>query len=425
MPFSIALSGLNAASADLAVTGNNIANAETTGFKESRAEFVDVYAIAYQGMTATTPGSGVRLAGITQEFSQGDSSYTGNSLDLMINGQGFFQVQGVNGDINLTRSGAFHLDRTSTMVNSGNQALLAYNYNNVTDSYNLENPQPIRVNADIGMPAATEVINGQFNLPANETPIDPVAIPFLATDQTTYHNATASTVYDSLGNAHTATIYFRKVIPDAANTWESYTYVNGNEVVPTGLAPGDPAVITFNSAGQLASVVPSLPSTPNVISYQGLTLPGPSADPLALSLDLTDSTQYGSAFATNDLTQDGYGTGRLSGIDIDDSGVIFARYTNGVSDILGKVALASVNNPSGLRQTGDSNWAETYDSGNAINGEALNGDFGSISAGTLESSNVDIAKQLVNLIIAQRNYQANAQVISTANTVTQTIINMR
>ncbi len=425
MPFSIALSGLNAASADLAVTGNNIANAETIGYKESRAEFVDVYAIAYQGMTDTTPGSGVRLADITQEFSQGDASYTGKNLDLMINGQGFFQVEDPNGDTYLTRAGAFHLDRTSTMVNSSNQALLAYNYNTATSSYNLEDPQPIRINADIGMPSATDRINAQFNLPVNETAFDPAVVPFNPTDQASYHNATASTVYDSLGNTHTATVYFRKVIPESANTWESYTYVNGNEMVPAGLTAGDPALVTFDSAGQLSSVTPSLATEPNVIAFQSLTLPGPNANPLAFSMDLTDSTQYGSPFSTNDLTQNGYGTGRLSGIDIDDAGVIYARYTNGVSDTLGKVALASVNNPTGLRQAGDSNWIETYESGNAINGEALNGDYGSISAGTLESSNVDIAEQLVNLIIAQRNYQANAQVISTANTITQTIINIR
>lgn len=423
MPFSIALSGLNAASANLSVTGNNIANAETTGFKESRTEFVDVYAIAYQGITDTTPGSGVRLAGITQQFSQGNTSYTGNSLDMMVNGQGFFQVQDPNGDRFLTRAGEFHLDRSNTIVNNRNQELLAYSYDTTIGSFNLEDPSPLQVVADVGAPSATTTIEAQFNLPSGETAFDPVAVPFVATDATTYHNATATTVYDSLGNSHTATLYYRKIEPATNNVWEAYTYVDGNEVIPSGGATGDPALLTFDTAGQLLTVSPSDGDPTFGIDYEDHLISG--ADNLSLTLDLSNSTQYGDGFATNDLIQDGYTTGRLSGIDIDEGGVIFARYTNGVSDTLGKVALASVNNPTGLQQAGDSNWVETFESGDMINGEALTGDFGSISAGALESSNVEIAEQLVNLIIAQRNYQANAQVISTADTVTQTIINIR
>ncbi len=424
MPFSIALSGLNAAATDLAVTGNNIANAETTGFKESRTEFVDAYAIAYQGITETTPGSGVRIAAITQQFSQGTSQYTGNSLDLMVNGQGFFQVQDPNGDQFLTRAGEFHLDRNNYLVNNRDQSLLAYSYNNITQAFNLEDPSPIQVNTDVGQPSATSMIEAQFNLSANETEFDPVAVPFSATDPTTYHNATATTVYDSLGNSHTATIYFRKITPAASNLWEAYTYVDGQEMLPSNaLASGDPALLTFSTTGDLTSVIPNDGDPPTAITYQNFAIAG--ADDLVLSMDMNSTTQYGSPFSVNDLVQDGYTTGRLSGIDIDDSGVIYARYTNGTSDILGKVALASVNNPTGLQQAGDSNWVTTFDSGDAINGEAQTGDFGSISAGALEASNVELAEQLVNLIVAQRNYQANAQTISTADTVTQTIINIR
>ncbi len=160
------------------------------------------------------------------------------------------------------------------------------------------------------------------------------------------------------------------------------------------------------------------------VTYDALAMTNGAAN-VTLTQDYADLTQFGGDFAVNSLFQDGYATGRLTGLDIADTGVVSARYTNGQSTALGKIALANFANVQGLRQLGDTNWAETFSSGGALVGEAGTASFGLVQSGALESSNVDIAEQLINLITAQRNFQANSQVISTADTITQTIINIR
>jgi flagellar hook protein FlgE len=242
------------------------------------------------------------------------------------------------------------------------------------------------------------------NLNSSEVP---PTVPFDPTNPESYNrSSTSTTVYDSLGNAHTQTMYFRKT---AANAWDQYTYIGGNQV-------GAANTMTFDTAGNLTSS-PTVPATP----YD----PGNGAAPINLTLDFTGTTQYGQSFGVNNISQDGYTSGRLAGVDIDTDGVIFARYTNGQSAALGKVALAKFNNQQGLRQIGNSNWSESFESGTPQLGEAGTSSFGQIQSGALESSNVDIAAQLVNLITAQRNFQANAEVISTADSATQTVINIR
>jgi len=228
-----------------------------------------------------------------------------------------------------------------------------------------------------------------------------------------YNSSTSTTLYDSLGNAHTATMYFRKDTssPPIANQWEQYLYIDGVAQAPT--AGGD--TLTFNGTGALTG---GGSKTYDVTWTNG-------AAPQTFELDFTGTTQFGSSFAVNNLTQDGYTTGRLAGVDIDNEGIVFARYTNGQSSALGKVAMAKFNNQQGLRQVGDSNWAESFASGQPQFGEAGTSSFGQIQSGALEASNVDIAAQLVNLITAQRNFQANAEVISTSDAVTQTVINIR
>jgi flagellar hook protein FlgE len=234
-------------------------------------------------------------------------------------------------------------------------------------------------------------------------------------DATSYNHSTSITVYDSLGTAHQATMYFRKT---SDNNWDGYLYVGGSNVT-FGPAPGSAAFpLEFDASGTLID-----PAT-GTLTLNAYTPPG-GAGPMTLTLDFSDATQYGSAFSVNNLNQDGYASGRLSGVDIDSDGIVFARYTNGQSLAIGKVALAKFNNPQGLRPDGDTNWVETFPSGNAQLGEANTSSFGSIQSGALESSTVDIAEQLVNLIMAQRNFQANAEVITTADAITQTVINIR
>jgi len=218
-------------------------------------------------------------------------------------------------------------------------------------------------------------------------------------------------MYDTLGNAHTSTIYFTKT---AANNWDARVYVDGTSVTHGGNAAFP---LAFGSSGALTS--PALGS----VALDAFTPTGGAAN-MNVTMDFTGSTQFGASFAVNDLSQDGYTSGRLAGVDIDNEGVVFARYTNGQSSALGKVAMAKFNNSQGLRQIGNNSWSESFQSGSVQLGEAGTSSFGQIQSGALESSNVDIAEQLVNLITAQRNFQANAEVISKADTITQTIINI-
>ena len=254
------------------------------------------------------------------------------------------------------------------------------------------------------------------------------ALAFDPTNGLTYNHSTSTTIYDSLGTAHTMTMYYVKTA--LPGEWDVYTYIDGtgpaNNVIPSSVGapvPPEAARLTFDSAGALVPGVGDVSAT-GTVSYAAFP-PGGGAAPLNLTFNYGNTTQYGTDFAVNNLTQNGFTAGRLSGVDIDNTGVVFARFTNGQSLALGKVAMAKFNNPQGLRQLGDTSWAETFTSGDVQLGEAGSSSFGLFQSGGLENSNVDIAEQLVNLITAQRNFQANAQVITTADAVTQTIINIR
>jgi flagellar hook protein FlgE len=406
MPFRIALSGLNAAQTDLSVTGNNIANASTAGFKGARTEFSDVYAVAFEGISNLATGNGVSVTGITQDFSQGNIDFTERNLDVSVSGQGFFVMKDSSGQ-SYTRAGAFHIDRDGYIVNQGSQRLQVFPAIS-GGGFNTGVLSDMQLSTSDGPPQATSTIDARLNLSSADSV--PATVPFDPADPTSFNNSTSTVIYDSLGTQHTSTLYYVKsAVP---NQWDTYQYVDGNVVASGGVSP---ISITFNPDGSLAG--------PTNIAYDAIPS-GTGALPLQFSVNYANSTQFGSAFAVNGLSQDGFSTGRLSGIDIDDEGVIFARFTNGQSNPLGKVALANFANVGGLRQQGDTAWAQSFDSGDLILGEANTASFGLIQSGALEASNVDIAESLVNLITAQRNFQANAQVISAADTVTQTIINI-
>ncbi|MBK6348318.1 MAG: flagellar hook protein FlgE [Steroidobacteraceae bacterium] len=400
MPFRIALSGLNAASADLSVTANNVANVSTAGFKSSRAQFADVFSIGAQGI-----GNGVRIASVNQQFEQGGIDFTDNALDLAISGQGFFTLSD-NGSLVYTRAGAFGVDREGFVVNSKNQRLQIYPPTG-TGTFNTGSLTDLRLTTTDSAPQATGLVEMTVNLPAGAAlPTNPVFDPL---DPSSFTQSTSMTVYDSLGSAHTSTYYFVKgAVPGA---WDVHTYIDGNAV-------GGANALSYTSAGLLSAPAGGLITLP---AYD----PANGAAPMNLTVDLGDSTQFGGPFGVNALTQDGYAAGRLASIDINPEGVVFARFTNGRSTELGKVVLSNFPNPQGLRQLGDSNWSESFSSGDAIRGEAGSASFGLLQAGALEASNVDLTEELVNMITAQRNFQANAQMISTADSVTQTIINIR
>ncbi|WP_455234523.1 flagellar hook protein FlgE [Thiogranum longum] len=405
MPFRTALSGLNASSAELRVIGNNVANSSTTGFKESRAEFADIFATSNLGVTANAIGTGVRVASVSQQFTQGNVEFTDNNLDLAINGQGFF-IMNDNGINVYTRAGQLGVDRDGFVVNNQQQQLNIFQADvngNITGATG-----PLQLDRSDIAPQATTQIDVGANLDASLS-APPTAV-FDPADASSYNNSTSLTVYDSLGSAHLATMYFVKSA--TPNQWDVRLYMDGT-------AQGGPNTIEFDSAGAIDTT--TFPSTFNI----GGINPGTGAAPMSLSLDFATASQYGSPFNVNQLTQDGFATGRLSGIDISDTGVITSRFTNGQSRTLGQVAIATFNNSQGLRQLGDTSWAETFDSGAPLVGAPGAGAAGLIESGALEGSNVDLTEQLVGLITAQRNFQANAQVITTADTITQTIINIR
>jgi flagellar hook protein FlgE len=405
MPFRLALSGLNAAQADLSVTANNIANTATAGFKGSRAEFAELFSVSPQGVSSAAIGNGVRVSNVSQQFAQGNIDFTDSSLDLALSGQGFF-ILNDGGALAYTRAGAFQVDRDGYVVNSQNQRLQVYPPT-ADGSFNTGSLNDVQLVTSESAPAATTEAEVVLNLPGNAA--QPTTAPFDPADLNSYNHATSLTTYDSLGAAHTATLYFVKTAN--VNEWTTQLHVDGTAV-------GTAQTLQYSNTGAL--------TTPagGQITFPAYT-PATGAAPMNMTFDFARSTQYGDNFNVNAVTQDGYTTGRLIGIDIDASGVVQARFTNGRSLSLGQVALANFANPQGLQQLGDTNWAETFGSGQAVRGQAGNSGFGLVQSGALEASNVDITEQLVNMITAQRNFQANAQMISTADAITQTIINIR
>ncbi|MEL7024007.1 MAG: flagellar hook protein FlgE [Pseudomonadota bacterium] len=405
MVFRIALSGLNAAATDLGVTANNIANVNTTGFKESRAQFAEVFAVGTQSVSSSAAGSGVRLSEISQQFTQGNIDFTQNSLDLAISGEGFF-VLNDGGQRLYTRAGAFSVDREGFVVNPTGLRLQSYPVG-ADGLFNTGNLTDLQLQTGSNPPQETGNIEFGVNLPADEAqPVNPVFDP---ADASSFNYTTAVTIFDSLGAAHTATSYFIKGANP--NEWTVQTTIDGNLV-------GTQQAVTFGPDGRLQAPVGGAITLPAYDPLNGATT-------LDVTLRFVETTQFGESFGVNSVIQDGFTTGRLTGLEVSSTGVIFAQFSNGQSTSLGRLALARFTNPQGLQQDGDTNFAESFESGDAALGDAGTARFGLIQAGALEASNVDLTAQLVNMITAQRNFQANAQMISTADTVTQTVINIR
>ncbi|MCX7513125.1 flagellar hook protein FlgE [Frateuria sp. STR12] len=405
MAFNIALSGLNAASKDLEVTANNIANTGTTGFKGSRTEFAELFSSVGGNLAANAIGSGVRLADVSQQFGAGNPETTGNSFDFAINGTGFFTMRDGKG-YSYTRAGAFHPDSDGYVTNSSGQHLQVFAP--AGNGFDTSKLSDLRVTDAQSAAKATTNVALTMNLASDATP--PTTTPFDPTDPLSYNQVAPFTAYDSLGATHNGTVYFVK--DAAANTWNAHLYVDG-------VSAGAPQAVTFTSSGALAT------PAGGKLNFGALSV-NPGADPMALSIDLAKSTQFGNSYSLNAVYPDGYPSGTLSSIDVSDEGVVQAKYSNGEAVSLGQIALADFSNLQGLRQLDNTSWASSFDSGAAIMGGAGQGTFGSVQSGALESSNTaDLTAQLVNMIKAQRNYQANAQVISTDDKLTQTIINIR
>ncbi|ODV05384.1 MAG: flagellar hook protein FlgE [Rhodanobacter sp. SCN 68-63] len=401
MALNTALTGINAAQSDLNVIANNIANANTTGFKGSRAEFADVFAVTGLNLNSTATGSGARLQDVAQQFAQGDIETTNNSLDLAISGNGFFVVNDGSG-VQYTRAGDFKKS-ADDYVQTNNGARLQIYPPNGLGGFDTSTLTDLKLVSSQSNATATSQITMNSNLPASATV---PATAFSTTDATSFNAATPVTVYDSQGGSHQATVYYVKT---ATNAWDAHLYVDGNNAGTQAL--------TFDTSGNLAT-----PAGGN-LTFNPVNL-GNGSNPLALSVNVTNTTQFGTDYSAGAINQNGFEAGTLSNIDIDSKGVVTAYYSNNQSTQLGQIAIANFSNVQGLRQVGETTWSASGDSGSAVMGAAGTGTFGDLQSGALESSNTsDTTAQLVNMIKAQRNYQANAQVLTTDNTLATALFN--
>jgi flagellar hook protein FlgE len=436
MSFNIGLSGLYAANKQLDVTGNNIANVATTGFKSSRAEFEDVYSATRLGTGSKTIGNGVRLANVSQQFSQGDVNNTGNVLDMGIQGNGFF-ILSDNGSLSYTRAGAFKTDAENFVVDNNGNRLQGYG---VDSNGKIINGvlTDLKIDTSSLKPNPTTRIDQTLNL--NSSELSPTVATFSPTDTNSYNKTISTKVYDSQGNEHTMDQYYVKT---GTNTWKMYTYMDGR-------TPSDPANntltpltadIVFNSDGTVktltgsvgfANVGGTLTMTgwkPGAITDATTTpvtwgLNGADAAASGIAVAMTKVSSYNSPTARTAQFQDGYATGQISSLTIDASGVMTANFSNQQTKAIGQVAVASFANEQGLQPVGGTRWKETFASGVAGVDAPKTGTLGSVVSNSLEESNVNLTNELVDLIKAQSNYQANAKTISTQSTIMQTIIQM-
>ncbi len=409
MAFQQGLSGINNAARSLDVISHNVANSNTVGFKAGAAQFADVFSVSLGTGAAVQIGSGANLAGVRQSFTQGGITTTGNPLDMAINGDGFFIVRRADSATPFyTRNGQFDIDKDGFVVSATGERLMGYPTGATSGD-----PQPMQISFQTAGASATSSAELTLNLDGRAGVIAGVPDP---TDPASYTHATSMVVYDSLGVQHSMSLYFNKtslISPPAADgataEWQVYSSLDGGAVQALG-------AVRFNDAGQYISdtLVPSS----NVLTNG-------ANSPLDVALDLDQATQYGTSFSVAAISQDGRSAGELSTISVTSQGVIQASYTSGEIREVGRVALATFRNPNGLVSMGNNLWAASVESGQATPGSPGSGTRGLINGGAVEDSNIDLTAELVQMIVQQRAYQANAQSIQTQDQILQTVINLR
>jgi flagellar hook protein FlgE len=508
MSFQQGLSGLNSAAKSLDVIGNNIANSSTVGFKGSTTEFADVYARSLNGAGATQAGIGVSVAGIAQQFTQGNIETTANPLDIAINGGGFFRTE-IGGAVQYTRNGQFSLDKNGYVVTPQGANVTGYGVA-ANGQILASTPTPLKISTADMKPVATTKVDTSLNLDSRET--IPTNFPFNANDATTYNKQVPVSVYDTLGNEHTMSMYYVKT---GSGTWDVYAGADGTEITnvnvakagasdPTAMAardawtaatkasPQDPAAVAqalsdyaaavsaavgtaagtaggtaatvtaiqtaatdagstvgytpdevdkdvaaavsvpsipigtlkFDSNGALSAALMSPQTLPLAVSFPVYPATG-AKETLSIKVGFNGSTQYGADTSEKLTTQDGYTAGHLQRFSAAADGTLLGQYSNGQTKPLGQIVLANFTNSGGLEPIGNNSWVETSASGTPLLGTAGTGSFGVLQASATESSNVDLTAELVNMITAQRVYQANAQTIKTQDSVLQTLVNLR
>lgn len=392
MSLATELSGVQAAQTYIDTVGNNVANADTTGFKSSSPDFADLYGSAVPG----TPGEGVTTTSLAQSFAQGQISQTGDPYDVAISGNGFFQLQGASGTV-YSRDGAFQMNTSGNLVTSSGAAVLGYGPS-ASGSGSL---QPIQISSASIPGSATGKLTLDINLPTSDAPIDTTANPFSAADSSSYNESTSTTVYDSLGTSDTLTTYYTAVSGSGSPPqWQTHWQLSSSS--GTLIASGAGPTLTFNSAGKLVS-------GSGTISVAKLP---DGAAALNIALDYTGSSLSNQAFALNSVQNNGNGSGQFTGATIAANGQVTGQYSNGATRVFGTIALANFADPQGLVALSGNVWASSPTSGPAISGTPGTGSFGQLQSGALEGSNVDLTTQLVDLIVAQQAYQANTQGIN-------------
>lgn len=405
MAFQQGLSGLNSASKNLDVIGNNIANANTVGMKASRAEFAEIFASSVNASGNSTTGLGVAVAAVTQSFTQGNITITGNGLDVAINGNGFFELTNPDGSLSYSRAGQFKLDRDGGIVTNQGRQLMGYPTDPDGNRLSFEST-PLTLPTGSAIPAqATAEITAEFNLDARAV-VAATATP--PTPISTY--GTSLVAFDPQGIEIPVSMAFQKT---GLNTWAVSYSVNGGPMAPS--APVATA-LSFNIDGSLNAAGSTIPASVPLTSANGS---------FPVALNFANVTQFGSNFAVTNLAQDGYRPGELTSLKIEDTGVVTARYSNGESRAAGQISLVEFRNAQGLAPMGGGAWSMTFESGDAVRGAPGEGKLGSLRSGAVEDSNIDITFELVSMMTAQRAYQANAQTIKTQDQVLSTLLNMR
>lgn len=428
MSFYTSLSGLQAAQTDMSTISHNLSNVSTNGFKKSRTEFADVIASSVSLDPNQMVGSGTTVKAIRQQFGQGGTQQSTSSLDIAISGDGFFAVKpGLEAaGVNFTRNGSFLVDSDRYVTDSQGSYLQVYpvDGSGAVIATGLGSTVNLRLPQTSGVPEATENVTLSLNLsayssvPSEATRFtDETPYAFDRFDPGTYNNSTQTTIYDASGNPLTMTSYFVRETTDVPSTWSVYSFVGDKQLGVDG-ADAQPITLTFDANGALATPTAATQFAPFTV--------GTSTSQQSIALDFgSATTQLGAPFSILSRSQDGKAVGQLDGVNVGEDGIVRASFSNGDNLALGKIALANFSNPSGLRQLGNSTWAATGVSGEPRLGEPGQNGFGGLMSGAIERSNVDITEELVGLIAAQRNFQANAKALDTASQISQTIFNIR
>ncbi len=422
MSFSQALSGLSAQQQKLGAIGNNIANSQTVGFKSSNVQFADVYAESRIGL-------GVRTSTVLQNFSGGNIESTNRNMDLAIAGEGFFRFQQPNGEIGYSRNGQLTMTADGRLVNAQGAQIMGYAADADGNVQAGGDVAALTVDSEALAASATTQLSIELNLDSGAEGIDTVANPFDAADANTYSFQTNATIYDSQGNARNLSMYFIKDNA-APNQWQVQGRMSGGPSDAETYSV-DLGTIAFNTDGTLDNAGTTINPIDSAGGAGGFAVVppgtnefGPVFDPLEIAISVQGSTQFADPSTVSDTIQNGYSAGSLVGVTIEDDGTVMRNYSNEESRAAGQIALVSFRNPEGLKPEGNNLWTATGTSGQELVGVPGTGQRGLIEPSAVETSNVDMARELVDMIVAQRAYQANSQTISTQDELLQTIINL-